>query len=191
MRMGCALRLTLAWGTIFGSLGLGACAADLEPALGQSQSALLGGQDTQGDPAVGLLRIPVERDLKCTVSAIYGRYALTARHCVQAQVKGKISPDGKLYNPGDMLIYFQPAPTDQDIAFGVLDYRYHRIDINHTQVHYEPDGSFRLVIASRDPGVPNWLETAGHTHGTMGLRWVKAREHPKPECRVVPIADLG
>jgi len=71
-----------------------------------------------------------------------------------------------------------------------LDYRYHRIDINHTQAHCESDGSFRIVVASRDPGVPNWLETAGHRHGTMGLRWVKAKEHPKPECRVVPVAEL-
>jgi hypothetical protein len=72
-----------------------------------------------------------------------------------------------------------------------LDYRHHRIDLNHTQAHYEPDGSFRLVIAHRDPGVPNWLETAGHDHGTMGLRWVKAEVHPQPECRVVPVHELS
>ncbi|MBW2424750.1 MAG: DUF1214 domain-containing protein [Deltaproteobacteria bacterium] len=71
-----------------------------------------------------------------------------------------------------------------------LDYRHHRIDINHTQAHYEPDGSFQLVVAHRDPDVPNWLHTAGHEHGTMGLRWVKATEHPKPDCRVVSLADL-
>lgn len=71
-----------------------------------------------------------------------------------------------------------------------LDYRFHKIDINHTQAHYEPDGSFRIVVAHRDPGLPNWLETAGHHHGTMGLRWVNAREHPKPDCQVVRLAEL-
>ncbi|MAE69144.1 MAG: hypothetical protein CME06_01600 [Gemmatimonadetes bacterium] len=71
-----------------------------------------------------------------------------------------------------------------------LDYRFHKIDINHTQAYYEPDGSFRIVVAHRDPGVPNWLQTAGHTHGTMGLRWVNASEHPKPTCEVVALSDV-
>ena len=71
-----------------------------------------------------------------------------------------------------------------------LDYRHHRIDLNHSQAHYEPDGSFRIVVAARDPGVPNWIETAGHVHGTMGLRWVKAAQHPKPECRVIPVSKV-
>lgn len=72
-----------------------------------------------------------------------------------------------------------------------LDYRFHKIDLNHTQAHYEPDGSFRLVIAHSDPGVPNWLQTAGHTHGTMGLRWVNARHHPKPSCEVVALSSIS
>lgn len=71
-----------------------------------------------------------------------------------------------------------------------LDYQFHKVDVNHTQAHYETDGSFRLVVAARDPGVPNWLRTAGHEHGTMGLRWVNAKEHPKPVCEVVPIVSL-
>jgi hypothetical protein len=71
-----------------------------------------------------------------------------------------------------------------------LDYRYHNIDLNHTQAHYENDGSFRIVVAHHDPGVPNWIQTAGHEHGTMGLRWVKAREHPKPDCQVIALSDV-
>ena len=71
-----------------------------------------------------------------------------------------------------------------------LDYQFHKIDLNHTQAHYEPDGSFQIVLAHRDPGVPNWLQTAGHDHGTMGLRWVNAKEHPKPDCQVVPLSQL-
>lgn len=71
-----------------------------------------------------------------------------------------------------------------------LDYRFHRIDLNHTQAHSEADGSFRLVVSHVDPGVPNWLQTAGHAHGTMGLRWVNAEEHPKPHCEVVPLSAI-
>jgi hypothetical protein len=71
-----------------------------------------------------------------------------------------------------------------------LDYRYHRIAVNHHEARYEPDGSVRLVIAASDPGVGNWLETAGHLRGTMCLRWIRADEHPEPATRVVRLADL-
>src|SRR5205814_5486761 len=50
------------------------------------------------------------------------------------------------------------------------DYRYERIGINKQQATYEPDGSWRLVIAARDPGHPNWLSTAGHRHGILFFR---------------------
>jgi hypothetical protein len=66
-----------------------------------------------------------------------------------------------------------------------LDYRWHRIALNHSEVVPEADGSVRLVLAHRDPGHPNWLETAGHARGTMCLRWVGAKEHPDPVTRVV------
>lgn len=48
----------------------------------------------------------------------------------------------------------------------------------------------RLVVAHRDPGMPNWLETAGHTSGTMCFRWIKAKDHPQPQTRVVGFSEL-
>jgi hypothetical protein len=71
-----------------------------------------------------------------------------------------------------------------------LDYRYHPIHYNKHTAHYRPDGSFRLIVAHSDPGVPNWVDTAGHSRGTMGLRWVKAPEHPQPRTRVVELTSL-
>jgi hypothetical protein len=71
-----------------------------------------------------------------------------------------------------------------------LDYRYHRIDVNHRSARYEDDGSVRLVVAHEDPGVGNWLDTAGHSRGTMCLRWIRAAEHPRPRTRVVKLRDL-
>ena len=58
------------------------------------------------------------------------------------------------------------------------DYRYERIGINKQQATYEPDGSWRLVVAGRDPGHPNWLSTAGHHHGVVFFRWFLAAETP-------------
>jgi len=67
-----------------------------------------------------------------------------------------------------------------------LDYRYHRVSLNHTQIAFEPDGSFRLVVAHRDPGLPNWLDTAGHREGVVFCRWLQADElAPQPASRVI------
>ena len=72
-----------------------------------------------------------------------------------------------------------------------LDYRYQRIAINKHEAQYAEDDSFTLVVAHQDPGLPNWLSTAGHRRGGMGLRWVKANAHPAPRCRVIPFAELA
>ena len=71
-----------------------------------------------------------------------------------------------------------------------LDYRYHRIARNHHDAVTSPDGSVRLVISAEDPGVGNWLDTAGHRRGTMCLRWVGAETHPDPRVLVVDLATL-
>jgi hypothetical protein len=61
-----------------------------------------------------------------------------------------------------------------------LDYRYHRVALNCAQVALEPDGSFRLVVAHRDPGMPNWISTAGHREGIVFCRWLQAETMPEP-----------
>jgi len=72
-----------------------------------------------------------------------------------------------------------------------LDYRYFRIHVNSATAQTRPGGSVRVVVAHRDPGVPNWIETAGHSFGTMCWRWVRpVGEPPEPTCRVVPLSDV-
>jgi hypothetical protein len=71
-----------------------------------------------------------------------------------------------------------------------LDYRHHRIHLNKHTARYRPDGSVRIVVAHRDPGADNWIETAGHTQGTMCFRWIRADAHPQPQARVVALSDL-
>ncbi len=72
-----------------------------------------------------------------------------------------------------------------------LDYRYHTIALNGHGARLEKDGSVRIAIAHADPGIKNWIETAGHRRGTMCLRWVGAEEHPQPTTRVVSAGDLS
>jgi len=71
-----------------------------------------------------------------------------------------------------------------------LDYRFRPVHVNSRTAVMREDGSFRLVVAHRDPGLPNWIDTAGHAHGTMCVRWVRADTHPMPRCRVVKLAEL-
>ena len=71
------------------------------------------------------------------------------------------------------------------------DYRYERVTINGGQCAYEADGSWRIVVAHDDPGVPNWLSTAGHREGRLWFRWFLAESLPeRPSTRVVKVADL-
>lgn len=71
-----------------------------------------------------------------------------------------------------------------------LDYRYHRIHHNKHSARPDPRGGITLVVAHRDPGLANWLTTAGHSCGTMCFRWIGAQEFVHPQTRVVKLAAL-
>jgi hypothetical protein len=71
-----------------------------------------------------------------------------------------------------------------------LDYRHHTIHVNKHTAHYEPDGGVKIVVSHMDPGVPNWIETAGHDMGTMCWRWIGAERHPGLSTRVMKLAEL-
>jgi hypothetical protein len=75
-----------------------------------------------------------------------------------------------------------------------LDYRYHNICINKAGAEYQKDGSVRVIVAHSDPGLPNWLETAGHHEGTMCWRWYRIPKGEKPvmpECKVLKMSEIG
>ena len=72
-----------------------------------------------------------------------------------------------------------------------LDYRYFKIWVNKHSARLREDGSVRVVVAHRDPGVENWIDTCGHDRGTMCWRWIRAADHPQPRTRVVGIDELS
>ena len=72
-----------------------------------------------------------------------------------------------------------------------LDYRNRRTALNAAQIELDADGSYRIVIAHRDPGVPNWLDTDGHRHGTIFWRFLLPEaDPPMPVCQVVPLDSV-
>lgn len=69
-----------------------------------------------------------------------------------------------------------------------LEYRGHRTSLNRAQMQFRPDGSFRVVVASRDPGEPNWIDTEGHPIGIVFWRILLPEWEPEEiRCSVVDL----
>lgn len=97
--------------------------------------------------------------------------------------------------PDEMLVIETPVPDCtfwnfqvDNIWFESLDYRHHKVHVNAHSATLNPNGTVTIVVAARDPGFGNWVDTAGHEHGTMLLRWTGATEHPVPVTRVEKFA---
>jgi hypothetical protein len=67
-----------------------------------------------------------------------------------------------------------------------IDYARHQSSLNGHQAVADDDGMVRLVVSHRDPGVANWLDTAGHSAGPIIIRYVRTEGAPVPNTRVVP-----
>jgi hypothetical protein len=71
------------------------------------------------------------------------------------------------------------------------DYRYRKVAINSHEVELEKNGTFRVVLARRDPRVPNWIETAGHRQGQICLRALLCKEPLSISFRRVKLRELA
>ncbi len=63
--------------------------------------------------------------------------------------------------------------------------------LNHTQVDVDDDGRVRIVVAHRDPGVKNWLDTNGRREGLLMNRWIWTNNNPIPVGTVIPFDRLS
>lgn len=76
------------------------------------------------------------------------------------------------------------------------DYAKHTGSLNNFQAAANPDGSITYVVAARDPGVRNWLDTDGLHEGVMLLRWEMLRSTPDAnkavrDVKIVKLADIA
>lgn len=73
-----------------------------------------------------------------------------------------------------------------------FDYLRHPVSLNRAQAVAGDDGTVTMVIAHRDPGVPNWLSTEGRPFGLVFWRFMLP-EGPieTPRAEVVALSDLG
>lgn len=52
-----------------------------------------------------------------------------------------------------------------------LNYEERNISLNRAQTVLQEDGSFEMIVAHKDPGRPNWLDTEGRSYGIMFWRF--------------------
>lgn len=71
-----------------------------------------------------------------------------------------------------------------------LEYRFAQVTVNKHSARLEPDGSLRIIVAPRNPGIGNWIDTCGHSEGTALLRWQNATENPMPAARIVKLEEI-
>jgi hypothetical protein len=71
------------------------------------------------------------------------------------------------------------------------DYRYRKVAINSREAKVQKDGTFRVVLAHRDPSVANFIETAGHRQGQICLRALLCKEPLSISFRRVKLDDLA
>ncbi|MFQ5514211.1 MAG: hypothetical protein ACE5FG_07185 [Myxococcota bacterium] len=72
-----------------------------------------------------------------------------------------------------------------------IEYASRQSSLNGAQARLDSDGMFRAVIAHEDPGVPNWLDPAGNTRGSLTARFVHAEGKPAVSFRRVPLEELA
>jgi len=70
-----------------------------------------------------------------------------------------------------------------------LDYAHRRTSLNRKQTRLEADGSFKIVVAGSDPGVPNWLDNEGRRFGMIFWRFLLPEQDIEPlRTEVVTLA---
>ena len=98
----------------------------------------------------------------------------------------------------EALIYETEIPTTSrywnimlcDMMWSTIDPLNRQTSLNGHTARLDADGKFRAVVAARDPGVPNWLDTAGYRVGEMNGRWRECNTAPVPKITKVKLANI-
>jgi hypothetical protein len=139
-------------------------------------------------------------------------HALAKNFGGQVNVPGKVTPreggwgfaaSGEFQlQPDEALVVTVDTLDAKYVGFQLTDpwaisaeYIHHQGSLNNHQAVPNPDGTITYVIAARDPGVANWLDTSDLTNGFFQLRWQKVAQTVDASgavkaARVVKIADV-
>lgn len=74
--------------------------------------------------------------------------------------------------------------------YETTDWYNNHSSLNASQAAPDLDGKLRIVVSARDPGIRNWLDTAGYARGIVQGRWTGCDSHPIPTVSKVKFAQL-
>lgn len=80
--------------------------------------------------------------------------------------------------------------TNMGVFFNSMDYLYRPVSYTPSRTTVDRDGRIRLVMAHRDPGVHNWLDTQGFERGNLTYRHMLEGEPAVLDARVVEHDEL-
>jgi hypothetical protein len=80
--------------------------------------------------------------------------------------------------------------TNMGVFFNSMDYLYRPVSYTPSRTAVDPDGRIRLVMAHRDPGVQNWLDTQGFERGNLTYRHMLEGRPAVLSTRVVGSHEL-
>ena len=72
-----------------------------------------------------------------------------------------------------------------------IDFVNYPSSINGDQAVIGSDGKYWLVISKQDPGVVNWIDTAGHNEGMIFTRYQGVSSSPNQVTQLVKLSELN
>src|SRR5271168_2612526 len=169
----------------------------------------VGAQDLSVDPAVA-----VSRQLVALGDFVQDNLAFFLQFGAAAPTNGFLPPIDRSdmgaaaenrpvigrweLNPDEALIVEVEPPEGIYWSYSIgnpwwetIHYGRHQSSLNAHQAAVDSDGLVRVVLCGRDPGVANWLDTAGHSNGPVILRCVRTTTAPTPRARLVAFDEVA
>ncbi|MGQ0824515.1 MAG: DUF1214 domain-containing protein [Actinomycetota bacterium] len=120
-----------------------------------------------------------------------GAFAFAAADAAYSMAPYLLAPDEALVMAGRWPECAFANVTVWTRYLQTYDYAHRPVGRNRANTTLEPDGSFRIVIAHEDPGVPNWIDTEGRAFGMVFWRFfLPEGDVETPAATVVKRSDL-
>jgi len=120
-----------------------------------------------------------------------GDHALAAADAAYSMAPFVLGPDEALVITGRWPECRCANVTLWNRHLQTFDYVHRRVSFNRAQTKLESDGTFRIVLAHRDPGVANWLDTEGRAFGMVFWRYfLPEGDIATPQAEVVTFSEL-
>jgi hypothetical protein len=84
--------------------------------------------------------------------------------------------------------YYSMLLTNQ--FYETTDWYNNQSSLNDSQMRIDSDGILRVVVSAQDPGIPNWLDTAGYPIGVIQGRWTECNERNIPSIQKIRVSDV-